>query len=190
MVLTDQIGAASSGYGSRACEPVPPQRGELVRKMYNGVRLPAFDTAGRTGFPLRSMSKRGDCRPDEGPPVPSSRTGKTPSVSQDRRKDRDQVEHRKRQTPDFQHRQIRPWLSAALHVESQETAAGVQSQPRQATERRAIHFRFAHDCVTVGRPLFCGLTRERGKDAFHSVPKQQPGTCRARLGFASCCQMS
>ena len=83
---------------------------------------------------------------------------------------------RKRQTPDFQHRQTRPWLSAALHVESQETAAGGQSGtdqswPRQAPELRAIHFRFAHDCVTVGRPLFCGLTRRARNDFLSRDPE-------------------
>ena len=57
------VSAASSGYGSRACEPVPPQGGELLRKIENGVRLPAFDTAGRTGSPLRSVSKAGRLTP-------------------------------------------------------------------------------------------------------------------------------
>ena len=34
-----EVSAASSGDGSRSCEPVPPQGGELVPKITNGVRL-------------------------------------------------------------------------------------------------------------------------------------------------------
>ena len=76
--------------------------------------------------------------------------------------------HRKgrRQTPDFQHRPARTeaGLSISFHVESQETAAGGQSQPRQATESVPPPPPLLGVGIPALGPEFCGLTRKRRND--------------------------
>src|SRR5439155_3580811 len=58
-----------------------------------------------------------------------------------------------------------PGLSAALHVESQETAAGGQSQPRQATESVPPPPPLLGVGIPALGPEFCGLTR-KDRNAF------------------------